>query len=230
MKYNTIILDDEQLAIDILKNYVERLTQLNLVATFQNSLEAFQYIQNNPVDLVILDIAMPEMSGIEFVKSNYKKTKFIYVSSYSEYAIESFELGVVDYLLKTASFERFTKSIHHFESSLLLKEEVPSFYIKDSDEYIKINVNDIIAIEGMKDYVKIHTKPKVYIVHKTMKSIEQLLDKYQFMRIHKSYIIPLKKVSSFNGDDVTVQNLKFPVGHSYKKTLKTYFEASIYNL
>ena len=181
--------------------------------------------EESQIDIVFTDIAMPEISGIELVKLYKGNTRFIMTTSYSEYAVESFELEVVDYLLKPISFERFTKAITRFED--FKKNDIkntlePSFFIKEGDEFIKILVKDIDYIEGLKDYAKIVTGTNYCLALKTLKSIEVDLNSYQFIRIHKSYIVPLGKISQYNGKCVLINNFEIPVGNRYREVLKTY--------
>lgn len=229
-KYKTIIIDDESLAVDVLKHYIDRFPEFEIVKTFTNSVEAFKYLNENPIDLVFTDIAMPQISGTELVKLVQHKTQFVMVTSYSDYAIESFELNVIDYLLKPVSFERFTKTIERIKASKLAinsnesKSENPSFYIKEGDEFVKVLVEDIDYIEGMKDYAKIVCGKNYYLALKTLKSIEETLAPFNFIRIHKSFIIPLKKVSQYNSKCVLINTHNIPVGSSYRSHLKKYLE------
>lgn len=227
--YKVVIIDDEPLAIDVLLHYLERFPDIQVVKTFVNAIEAFSFLSTNNIDLVFTDIAMPEMSGIELVKLTQSKTKFVMVTSYSEYAIESFELDVIDYLLKPVSFERFGKTIERFKSLLDLdikkvNKEEPSFFIKEGDEFVKVKVSDIDYIEGMKDYAKIVCGNNYYLALKTLKSIEVTLLNYNFMRIHKSYIVPLDKILQYNSKCVLIEQHEIPVGSIYRERLKVYLE------
>lgn len=227
-RYKVIIVDDEQLGIDVLVNYLERFSQFELLETFTNPLDTLKYIASNNIDLVFTDIAMPDISGTELVQLTNNKTKFVMVTSYSEYAIESFELDVVDYLLKPVSLERFTKTIERFDKQC---QEVktaplvpdPSFFIKEGDEYIKVLVHDIDYIEGMKDYSKIVCGNNYYMALKSLKSIENSLLDYGFLRIHKSFIVPLRKIVQYNGRCVLIDKHEVPVGNSYRNSLKQFF-------
>jgi len=224
--YKTIIIDDEPLAIDVITHHLKRFSNFKVIKTFTDSVEAFNFLkENHQVDVVFTDIAMPKISGIELVKLSKDTTKFIITTSYSEYAVESFDLEVVDYLLKPISFERFYKAITRFESlesSENQKTFEPSFFVKEGDEFIKILVNDIDYIEGLKDYAKIFTGNNYCLALKTLKSIGAILSPYKFMRIHKSYIVPLSKISQYNGKCVLINNSEIPVGNSYREELKVY--------
>jgi DNA-binding LytR/AlgR family response regulator len=224
--YKTIIIDDESLAIDVIMHHLQRFSNIEVIKTFTDSVEAFNFLkEGHKVDVVFTDIAMPEISGIELVKLFKSHTKFIMTTSFSQYAVESFDLEVVDYLLKPISFERFCKAITRFDNSESLENQhmpEPSFFVKEGDEFIKILVKDIDYIEGLKDYVKIITGKNYCLALKSLKSIEEVLSPYRFMRIHKSYIVPLSKISQYNGNCVIISNSEVPVGSSYKEALKAY--------
>lgn len=224
--YKAIIIDDESLAIDVITHHLNQFPNFEVLGAFTNSVEAFKFLkEGHKVDLVFTDIAMPEISGIELVKFYKANTKFIITTSFSQYAVESFDLEVVDYLLKPISFERFCKSIARFESLANMDGKnilEPSFFVKEGDEFIKILIKDIDYIEGLKDYVKIITGKNYCLALKSLKSIEEILAPYQFMRIHKSYIVPLVKISQYNGKCVIINNSEIPVGNSYKENLKAY--------
>lgn len=227
-KYKTILIDDEQLGLDVLQHYFERYPQFDIVEIFNQSTEAFQYLKTNEVDLVFTDIAMPEISGTELVALISGKTRFVMVTSYTEYAIKSFELNVVDYLLKPVSFERFAMTIQRFEEEMNHKNTLgerqgdDSFFVKEGEEFVKVFVKDIDYIEGMKDYAKIVCGKNYYMVLKTLKSLETILAPFQFLRIHKSYIIPLTKVDQYGSGVVFVNSNKLPVGNNYKEGLRLY--------
>ncbi|KYG72793.1 LytR/AlgR family response regulator transcription factor [Roseivirga echinicomitans] len=228
--YKTIIIDDEPLAIDVIAHHLKRFSNFEVIKTFTDSVEAFNFLKEGAkVDLVFTDIAMPEISGIELVKLSRANTQFIITTSFSEYAVESFDLEVVDYLLKPISFERFAKAISRFESLRNNEQSntlAPSFFVKEGDEFVKILVKDIDYIEGLKDYAKIVIGNNHCLALKTLKSIEETLGAYQFMRIHKSYIVPLSKISQYNGRCVLINNTEIPVGSSYREALKAYLNSN----
>ncbi len=226
--YSVVIIDDEQLAIDVLMNYIGRFDDFKIAATFTDPVEAFSYLNSTDVDLVFSDIAMPNMSGTELVKSLNQKCKFVMVTSYSDYAIESFELDVIDYLLKPVAFNRFTQTLDKFKERITTHSAdiKKSFFIKEGDEYVKIYIEDIDYIEGMKDYAKIQCNNNHYIALKTLKSIEELLGKFNFARVHKSYIVPLEKISQYNGRCILIQNNEIPVGSKYRERIKEYLNSN----
>lgn len=224
--YKAIIIDDESLAIDVITHHLKRFSNFEVIRTFTDSVEAFNFLKGgNEIDVVFTDIAMPEISGIELVKLSKANAKFILTTSFSQYAVESFDLEVIDYLLKPISFERFCKAITRFESLESIEGQnmpEPAFFVKEGDEFIKILVKDIDYIEGLKDYVKIITGKNYCLALKSLKSIEEALRIYKFMRIHKSYIVPLSKISQYNGKCVIINNSEVPVGSSYRENLKVY--------
>lgn len=224
--YKTIVIDDEPLAIDVITHHLKQFSNFKVIQTFSDSMEALTFLkQGHDIDLVFTDIAMPELSGIELVKLAKANISFIMTTSFSDYAVESFELEVVDYVLKPISFERFHKAISRFKnlkSSSDTHMLEPSFFVKEGNEFIKILVSEIDYIEGLKDYAKIMTGTKYCLALKTLKSLEATLGPYQFMRIHKSYIVPLSKISQYNGTCVLINNSEVPVGSSYREALKVY--------
>ncbi|QZT36289.1 LytTR family DNA-binding domain-containing protein [Halosquirtibacter xylanolyticus] len=229
-KYTAIIVDDEQLAIDVIKNYIDRHPQIELLQSFKNPVEAFSYLNTQHVDLAFVDIEMPHLLGTELISSLNTHTQFVMVTSYSNYAIESFDLEVLDYLLKPVPFNRFSKTIDRFTKRMQSNEEEnqytvpPSFFIKEGDEYIKVEVPDIDYVEGMKDYAKIQCGNNFYLALKTLKALEEILAPYNFIRIHKSYIVSIDRITQYNGRAVIIDNHAIPVGSSYRKTLKTILE------
>ena len=221
--YKVVVIDDELLAIDVITHYFSVFPNYVVLKTFINPVEAVSFLKMNNVDLVFTDIAMPNISGIDLVKLLKDTTKFVMTTSFSEFALESFELNVVDYLLKPVSLERFSKTLKHFESSDKLEtEREQSFFVKDGDEFIKVFIEKIDYIEGMKDYAKIICGNKYYMVLKTLKALEEFLKPYDFQRIHKSFIVPLKKIDQSNNRCVLVNNKEIPLGPAYRERLKEY--------
>ena len=221
--YNVIIIDDERLAIDVIAQYISMFPKLKVVGQFQSPSEAFSFLNNNEVDLVFTDIAMPNISGLELVKMYKGNAQFVMTTSYTQYAVESFELNVVDYLLKPISLDRFSKTIYRFEEGYRISFDTQaSFFVKDGDEFVKVIIDKIDYIEGMKDYAKIYSGNNFHMVLKTLKYFEQFLEDSQFIRVHKSYIIPLNKILQFDGRYVIIDENRIPVGPSYRTKLKDY--------
>lgn len=218
-KIKCIIVDDEPLAISLLEHYVEKIPFLELVFSTENPIQALEYIQNNESDLIFLDIQMPELTGINFMKIVGTKQKYILTTAYSEYALEGYEHNIIDYLLKPISFERFQKSaLKARERFSFQEEENTHFFVKSSGQQHRIRFHDILYIESIKDYVNIRTVAEEYIVLDTLKSMESQLSD-QFVRIHKSFIINLDKIKSIGAKKVLLPEHEIPIGESYRGSL-----------
>lgn len=227
----TIIVDDEPLAQDIIETYVTQLPNLELVAKCSNAIEANQVLQNNEVDLMFLDIQMPQLTGIEFMKSLENPPLVVFTTAYSEYAVEGFEMNAVDYLLKPISIDRFMKAVNKVE--LKLKENSTGsqqmdiaddhFFVKADKKLVKVNFDDILYIEGLKDYVIIRQEEGRVITLQTMKSLEGRLPSSQFKRIHRSYIVNTKRINALVGNMVELkekgETKNIPVGKIYREEL-----------
>jgi len=202
-KIKCIIVDDEPLAVSLLGSYVEKISFLELVFSTENPIEALEFIQKNDADLVFLDIQMPELTGINFMKIVGDKMKYILTTAYAEYALEGYEHNVVDYLLKPISFDRFSKSVMKAQERFPVTEanETGHFFVKSSGQQHRINFDEILYVESIKDYVNIRTETQEYIVLDTLKSLENQLPG-NFTRIHKSFILNLDKVKSLNSKKV----------------------------
>lgn len=217
-KIKCIIIDDEPLAVSLLENYVEKISFLEFVFSFENPIEALEYIKKNEVDLIFLDIQMPELSGINFMKISGDKHEYILTTAYSEYALEGYEHNIVDYLLKPISFERFYKSALKAQERFSVNESQKGshFFVKSSGQQHRINFDEILYIESLKDYVNIKTDDQEYIILDTLKSMENQLPAY-FLRIHKSFIINLNKIKSLSSKKVILNSEnEVPVGDSYR--------------
>lgn len=228
MEVRAIIIDDEPLARNVIKEYSRKLPSLNIVGECNDAICAHQIIQNNMVDLLFLDINMPKLSGIDFLKTLINPPLVILTTAYSEYAMEGFELNVTDYLKKPFSFERFCKAFFKAEELISLKhlannnsaqiEKLNTFiFIKSDKKTIKINIPDIFYIEGLGDYIKIYFSDKKIVSNLSMKKIENLLPKDDFYRIHKSFIISINKIDSIEGNLVKINNTKLPIGNSFRQ-------------
>lgn len=228
MMYKAVIIDDEQLAIDVIVHYLERFVNFEIVKTFTDAVSAFQYLKNNDhIDIVFTDIAMPEISGVELIKLTQNSTTYVMTTSFSEYAVESFDLNALDYLLKPISFERFSKTISRFENLKNASTQdrlAPSFFVKDGDDFIKVLIHELDYIQGLKDYAKLVTSDTYCLALKTLKSIEQTLEPYNFIRIHKSYIVPLDKIKQYRGKSVVIGSHEIPVGSTYREDLKRFLQ------
>ena len=216
-KIKCIVVDDEPLAVSLVGSYVEKIPFFELVFSTENPIEALEYIQKNEADLIFLDIQMPELTGINFMKIVGDRLKYILTTAYSEYALEGYEHNVIDYLLKPISFDRFEKS------ALKTQERFPNedsknshFFIKSSGQQHRINFDDILYVESIKDYVNIKTENQEYIVLDTLKSLENQLPE-NFIRVHKSFILNLDKIEKIDVKNVFLNSGKeIPIGETYK--------------
>lgn len=220
-----LIIDDESIARDVISNHLSKINNINIVASCKNAIEAFSYINNNKIDLVFLDINMPEISGISFAKSINKDVKIIFTTAYRDYAIEGFELQAVDYLLKPIAFNRLLKAINtYFEvySNISKKpgsqiDENNFMFVRSDRIMVKIDFNTIIYIESYSDYIKIHLKDKTIVTRETITAIEAKLPKLMFLRIHRSYIISISNITSFTNEQITINNTSLPISRGYKQ-------------
>jgi len=226
-KVRCIIIDDEPIARDIIKSYIDKLDNLEIVKTCQQALEAFEFLKLHPVDLIFLDIQMPKMTGINFLKILKDPPKVIIVSAYREYALQGFELDVVDYLLKPVSFERFLKAIDKYYSHHQVRYQEPpgnpletdsgeTLWVRADRKNVKIEIDRILYIEGLKDYLKIHLDDQLIISKMTMKEMEGRLDKNLFIRIHRSYLVAVNKITAYTQDNIEVGKNTLPIGYSYR--------------
>jgi two-component system, LytTR family, response regulator len=229
---NCIIIDDEQHAIDILVHYVKQTPHLNLVTTTTNPIEALQIVASQKIDLIFLDIQMPELSGMDFIKAIHGNSKIILTTAYSDFALESYELDVVDYLLKPIRLPRFLQAVqkatkeleeHNDEKLTLTEEEHDYIFVKTESKgkLLKINLDEIDYIEGMKNYVAIYCAGKKTLVYTSMKDLEERLSKKQFLRVHKSFIIPIPKITGIEGNILRLKNVtaEILIGDNYKADL-----------
>lgn len=225
-RISCLIVDDEALAIEVIKGYVSQIPQLELVATCANAMEAFQVLNSEKIDLLFLDIEMPGMNGLEFIKSLSTAPHVILTTAYREYAIESYEIEVVDYLLKPVSFGRFFKAVtkylkltaDHGAPSLAppMSKEKGSIYVYADKKNVKVFFEDILYIESIKDYVRIHTPGKKIVSKNTITRYEELLPD-SFIRIHRSYIVNTAKITAFTHHDIEIGEKEIPIGTSYKR-------------
>jgi two-component system, LytTR family, response regulator len=223
---NCIIVDDEQHAIDILEHYVKQTPHLNHIASFANPIEALQILGQQKIDLVFLDIQMPELSGIEFIKASQGQCKVILTTAYSEFALEGYDLQVIDYLLKPIRLPRFLAAVQKAVQQLGQSNETERedyIFVKTEakGKLLKINLDEIDFIEGMKNYVAIHRSGQKTLVYTSMKEIEERLPKKQFIRVHKSFIIPIARITGIEGNIVRLKNVssEILIGENYKAPL-----------
>jgi len=229
MTYTCIAVDDEFPATQVIKTFVAKIPDLELLNTFTNSSEALQFLSEVEVDILFLDIQMPEINGIEFSQSLRQQPKIIFTTAYDKYAVEGFNLEAVDYLLKPFSYDRFVKAVNKAVKLISLErntDETSSNNDQDQSDFIvikadyklhKIKYDDIDYIEGLKAYVSFFVNGKRFITLESLKRLEEILPDDKFMRIHKSYIIPFAKVKSLEGNMLDVEGKKLPIGKSYKE-------------
>lgn len=228
MKIKCIIIDDEPLAIKVLLNYFVNFSEFEVIATFNNSLEGLEFINSNSVDAVFLDINMPMMTGFELISLLENKPRIVITTAFREFAAESYDLEVLDYLVKPIPLPRFIKCIHKIETEFNLKNNIktenhrqePHIFIKVDKKMVKINIDEILFIEGMKEYIKVVTPEKTYITHKSLTSLTEELPADRFMRIHKSYTIALNKIKSIEGNRIQILSYTIPIGRNYSKEVK----------
>ncbi|MCW2259889.1 MULTISPECIES: LytR/AlgR family response regulator transcription factor [Sphingobacterium] len=227
-KNRCIVVDDEPAAHYVLVNYIERSADLELVAQCYNAFEALEYLRNNRVDLIFLDIDMPEITGMEFLKMLDNPPKIILTTAYSEYALESYDYGVVDYLLKPISFPRFFKALQRFLSynnSVIPSEDEPkTISIRMDGRLIDIKLSQIDFIQSFGNYVKIVTPAQTYLTAITTQQILKQLPASKFVRIHKSYIASINKVSKYEHGLVQINNMNLPVGITFRRELQEKLE------
>ncbi|MFV8343815.1 LytR/AlgR family response regulator transcription factor [Flavobacterium sp. XS2P39] len=229
MKIKCVLVDDEPLAIKILQNYFTNFSDFEIIGTFNNALEALDFINNNTVDAVFLDISMPMMTGFELIRLIEYKTKIVITTAFREFAAESYELDVLDYLIKPIPLPRFIKCITKISTEINLKNNSkvemhriePHIFIKVDKKMVKVTIDEILFIEGMKEYIKVVTTDKTYITHKSLTSLSEELPPDRFVRIHKSYTIAIDKVKSIEGNRIQILSYTLPIGRNYSKGVKS---------
>lgn len=223
MPIRTAIVDDEPLAIDILADYVSKTGELQLVEATTDVYKVLQMVQQNEVDLVLLDIQMPELTGIQFMKIAGNSCKVIITTAYTEYALDGYEFNVVDYLLKPISYERFLKAIDKVKQVNITAETKPvqkpdHIFIKSEYKLIRINLADILYIESLRDYIAIHTiAGKKIMSLESLRNMETILPEDGFMRVHKSYIVSLHRISFVEKNRIVINTEYIPIGDSYQE-------------
>lgn len=229
MKIKCLIIDDEPLAINVIKNYIEQIEELELVNSFSNSIEGLNFLKNNSVDAIFLDINMPVLDGINFIKSLENPPLLIITSAYDEFAIETYELDVLDYLVKPIEFPRLMKAVNKINKRLnsstkILAEnskEHPFIFVKiDKKKMKKIFLDEILVIESLKDYLKINTTSGKYIIHSTLSDFTNLLPDRDFIRIHRSYTVAIDKIDAVEGNSIEIEGLRYVIGRSYIDEVK----------
>ncbi len=239
MKIRCIAIDDEPLALNKMKNYIGKVPFLDLVATFNNGIDAISFIKDNKVDLMFLDVQMDELTGIQMLETLKERPKVILTTAYDSYALKGYELDVCDYLLKPISFERFLQSVNKIfdllsnknHESVKLSSETGQenkkekfVFIKTEYRMQKVNFDDILYIEGMKDYLLIRTITEKIMTLQNFRKMEELLPPDNFIRTHKSYMVAINKIESIERNRIKIKDKLIPIGDTYKKAFSDFFE------
>jgi two-component system LytT family response regulator len=219
MTINCIIVEDEPLALKRTKEYVEKISYLNLLQSFDNGFEAIGFLKKQQVDLIFLDIRMDELTGIQLLESLEKRPYVIFTTAYSEYALKGYELNVIDYLLKPFTIERFIQAVEKVSVQLdkTTNDSREFFFVKDGYHIIKVFFDDILFIEGMRDYRNIQTSTKKILTQRTFIELEKELPKSKFCRVHKSYIVTLKKIDLIERNRIRINDKFIPISETYKE-------------
>lgn len=229
MKVSCLIIDDEPLAINVIKNHIQHIENFELIETFSNSIEGLNFLKNNAIDVVFLDINMPVLDGINFIKSLENPPLLVITSAYDQFAIETYELDVLDYLVKPIEFPRLMKAVNKINKRLSNTTKVPVenskenpfIFVKiDKKRMKKIFLNEILVIESLKDYLKINTLTGKYIIHSTLSDFTGLLPEKDFLRIHRSYTIAIDKIDAVEGNSIEIEGLRYVIGRSYIDEVK----------
>jgi len=215
-----LIIDDEELARGLIKSYIDRLDFLELIADFENPLDALPTLKAQSIDLLFLDIQMPELKGTDFAKLVQAPTKIIFTTAYSEYALEGFELNATDYLLKPITFDRFLKAVNKVVSTTATASFVDSITVKSGYDLHKLKLAEILYIESDNEYVIFHTKEEKIMSHQRLKTLEQTLDPTLFKRVHRSFIVNKKEVTALKGKELFLGDVKIPISNSYYERVK----------
>ncbi len=232
MKTRCLIVDDEPLARDLMRSHIEKLENFEICAECGDAMKALQELHNHKIDLIFMDIQMPQITGIEFLKTLKNPPKVIITTAFREYALEGFELDVVDFLLKPITFERFLKSINKYYQATHEEVKVSQpvtmnnnhneeafIYVKENKKVLKVHLNDILYVEGLSEYVQIFTAERKIITKTSMTNMSEKLPEESFMRIHKSYIVSLSKIEAFTSSSIEVPGKELPIGRSYKNSV-----------
>ena len=229
MSIKCLIIDDEPLAINVIKKYLTDINDIIIVETFNNAIDAINFLKDNHIDLIFLDINMPVFDGLNFIKSLEKKPLIVITTAYKEYAAETYELDVTDYLVKPISLPRFMKSINKVFNSLeknkylnqFSKKDRPFIFLRINKKKLqKVYLDEILVVESLKDYLKIFTTTERFIIHQTLSSFTDDLPKDKFIRIHRSFTISIDKVDSIEGNSVQIDGVRYVIGRTYIDKVK----------
>jgi len=229
MKIRCLIIDDEPLAHRVIEKYAQDLPFLEIAGKCTQALEAIEILHQQQIDLLFLDINMPKLTGIDFLKTMKKLPLVIITTAYAEYALEGYELDVVDYLMKPFAFDRFLKAVHKAQDSLALRSAPPEsptnvprqaeedfIFVKSGKKTFKVNLNDLLYVEALGDYVKLYTTERMIVSYQSLKNIESILPIARYPRIHKSFVVSLAKIDLIEGNQVRIRDKFIPIGSNYK--------------
>ena len=238
-KIKCLVIDDEQPAREMLKQHIAGIEALELAGTCSNAVEAISFLKEQQVDLLFLDIQMPQLLGTDFIRTLKNAPKVIFTTAYRKYAVEGFELDAVDYILKPISFQRFLKAVNKvLQTNLATAQPSPSanenhpeqsnafLYFRVDRKMVKVFFNDILFIEGLKDYIKIVTTARAIVTKYVLSTLEEVLPSDEFLRIHKSYIVAINKIESYNADSIQVAKHELPIGRLFKHIVSKVLNAS----
>jgi DNA-binding LytR/AlgR family response regulator len=233
MKIKCLLVDDEPLALDALETLMQKIPELEITGKCQNAVEALQVIHNHKIDLLLLDIQMPEITGIEMLKTLAHPPKVIFTTAYRDYAVEAFELDVIDYLVKPISLERLIRSINRYHDRVTQRSgpkvsssesSIQSITIYSDKKNYRVVTSSILYIEGLKDYAMVHTDKGRLITRQTLKNLEDILPDEDFIRVHRSYIVPFRRLDSWTSYSVSIKEKEIPVGRTYRKSIMQLLE------
>lgn len=227
MRIKCLLVDDEPLAIKLLQHHFQHLDQFEVTATCQHAVKAHEILCSTPIDLMFIDIKMPQLSGIEFLRSLQHPPKTIITTAYREFALDGYELGVIDYLLKPITFDRFFKAIDRFRQAHLsaataapASPEMPYLFIKSGAHFHKLFTDDICYIESIRDYIKVHTTQGTLMAKYKIGDLETEVSSKGLLRVHRSFIINLKKITAFSAQEIMIGKQAIPIGANYKAALR----------
>ncbi len=216
-----VVIDDEPLALQLVQNYIGKTDGIELVAKFTDTVEAGDFLEKNPVDLLFLDVQMPDENGLQFFSRLENKPMVIFTTAYSQFAVEGFNLDAIDYLLKPFDYARFEKAVNKAKDFALYRQNKESsegfLFVKYNYQWTKIYYKDIELIEALDDYIKIYVEPKPILVHMSMKAVSEKLPENKFIRAHRSYIVPVDKIKSWNKNTINIGNKVIPISYTYQK-------------
>lgn len=225
MKLKCVVVDDEPLAITIIEGYLKKIPYIDIIGKFNSAIPVYEFIKENQVDILFLDVEMPNLTGIDFVKSLSSPPKVVLTTANKNYAIEGFDLNIDDYILKPVSFDRLLKSVNRIYEDLstakspVEKSDQDYIYLKENKKMVRVYFKNILYLESLKDYVKVVTSCKTVLTKQLLSYFEQELDSTEFLRIHRSFIIAINKIDAYTLSSVEIGDIEIPIGRKYKETV-----------